>query len=732
MPTQEDLLASLQGSQLANTIADKVASGLTMEQILADEKILEQWNDQYKKLFDKREGKFDVSLTKIYELYKAGKYPNLTAMQKKSLELLKDIQGVSDWRDWKDRNADMAKNIAGTVGAVAAGIAVTVATGGAGAPVLGVILGGTVTTVGMWAIDNKWVGGKDLGVNFALNTIPFGVGRAFGILRKGTLIAGNISKSLLAGTYALEGAIDVGVMSAGHSIKTGESFGESIEDNLAWALFPLVLHSAGPAMSKVKNIGFIKNILARKNAAEEVLTEVQRAKILIQLGNRKLGTEMLDKLNQKLKTLKRKETFSVLEEQAALQTKKETALAEVQTYIAENVVLSSKATLKPVKNGVIDTFNEVGDKLIIENAAGVRKQLTLLRSKGADSMVMIEGQSRPVKVDLSGGKLTINDPALKGEKIKKAFVAKHPKNGKDINAMVKELEDVKLNIRELNSVSKSFENFGAEMGELSAVYPQLQRDMRNLSKGEHIDDFLGGKLTRTEKGFEFADKAGKTMSGKNVDEVLSQVLPGAAANGEKLLTYKLAHLYRNGLTPERIQTILQRSSLSRALGGKAKNAFEIELGTQKYQIHFDPSVPEGIIFRDAAGQVIAGDHIIARQLESKVFAKMSEKYKAFEFQCRDVKTPLGRLIPEAMKPKILKELSQKLHKPITVLENMTLGPVVEGLHSFANAPTFGKFFNVITGGNNFNRLMLGTILYLDMQPNSEANAGADYIKYVFG
>lgn len=102
-----------------------------MDQILADEDILEDWNDQYKKLFDKWEGSFDGSLTKIYEGYKAGKYPNLTPMQKKSLELLKDIQGVSNRRDWKDRNADMAKSIAGTVAAVAAGIAVTVATGGA-------------------------------------------------------------------------------------------------------------------------------------------------------------------------------------------------------------------------------------------------------------------------------------------------------------------------------------------------------------------------------------------------------------------------------------------------------------------------------------------------------------------------------------------------------------------------------------------------------------------------
>lgn len=227
------------------------------------------------------------------------------------------------------------------------------------------------------------------------------------------MIAKSTSKALLAGTYAIEGAVDVGVISAGHSFKTGESFVNSLEDNLAWALFPLVLHSAGPAMKSFKNIGFIKNILARKNLAEETLSEVQRAKILAQLGQKKLSQELLDKLNAKLKDLKRKETFSVLEEQAALQATKKSLLADAQTYIAENVVLSSKASLQPVRSGMIDTFNEVGDKLIIEGVGGVRKQITLLRVKGKDSMIMIEGQARPVKVDLTGGRLKLNDPGVK-------------------------------------------------------------------------------------------------------------------------------------------------------------------------------------------------------------------------------------------------------------------------------------------------------------------------------
>lgn len=55
-------------------------------------------------------------------------------------------------------------------------------------------------------------------------------------------------------------------------------------------------------------------------------------------------------------------------------------------------------------------------------------------------------------------------------------------------------------------------------------------------------------MKRIDGGYEFIDKAGKATSVKNAGELLNNVLPTAAANGEKLLTYKLAHLYRNNLT----------------------------------------------------------------------------------------------------------------------------------------------------------------------------------------
>lgn len=92
MPSQDDLLKSISGTKLGNTIAEKIAAGQDMDTILKDEKISKERNEHYKKLFDKWETKFDRSIGKIYNAYKLGKYPNLTPMQKKSLELLKDMQ----------------------------------------------------------------------------------------------------------------------------------------------------------------------------------------------------------------------------------------------------------------------------------------------------------------------------------------------------------------------------------------------------------------------------------------------------------------------------------------------------------------------------------------------------------------------------------------------------------------------------------------------------------------
>ncbi len=62
-------------------------------------------------------------------------------------------------------------------------------------------------------------------------------------------------------------------------------------------------------------------------------------------------------------------------------------------------------------------------------------------------------------------------------------------------------------MRSLKSLGLSFKAFGIEMRDLSAVYPQLKRDIKNLKVGESIDDFLGYKVTRTDKGFEAVDKS---------------------------------------------------------------------------------------------------------------------------------------------------------------------------------------------------------------------------------
>ncbi len=165
MPTQDDLMKSIatENPTLAESIAIKIQQGLSMEQILADKDTLKQWNEAYKKLFDTWEKGFDGALTLMYTKYKEGKYPDITPMQKKAFEMLKDIQGTNDRWDWKDRNVNMATNIAGSVTAITAGIAVTILTAGlgtgAGVAIASVGAGALTTTVGMWVNENKLMGG---------------------------------------------------------------------------------------------------------------------------------------------------------------------------------------------------------------------------------------------------------------------------------------------------------------------------------------------------------------------------------------------------------------------------------------------------------------------------------------------------------------------------------------------------------------------------------------------
>lgn len=43
-----------------------------------------------------------------------------------------------------------------------------------------------------------------MSINLAMNTIPFGVGKAFQYLRQGALVAKGASKALIGATYAAE------------------------------------------------------------------------------------------------------------------------------------------------------------------------------------------------------------------------------------------------------------------------------------------------------------------------------------------------------------------------------------------------------------------------------------------------------------------------------------------------------------------------------------------------
>lgn len=157
------------------------------------------------------------------------------------------------------------------------------------------------------------------------------------------------------------------MISGGQSAKTGESFADSLQENVAWAVFPLLLHKGAPALKGIKS-KLIDPLFARKNLAEETMTELNKAKILAQLGKKQMSQEVLDKLNTKLKTLKRNETIKMLDEEAELVAKKESLSKDISTYIGENRIgKKAQLPISSVSSGSIENFNAIGDKVIVVN-----------------------------------------------------------------------------------------------------------------------------------------------------------------------------------------------------------------------------------------------------------------------------------------------------------------------------------------------------------------------------
>lgn len=210
------------------------------------------------------------------------------------------------------------------------------------------------------------------------------------------------------------------------------------------------------------------------------------------------------------------------------------------------------------RGGLIGDFNQVGDRLVVVSRKNVRTEMVLIEVNGKDSYVRIGNQT--VKADLSNGKLNIKDPLFKGETITGSCVVKHPNaRGVDVNKMMGDLKAVKSDVVNVQSLMTTFEAFGPQMSDLAKIYPQMQRDLRNLRKGgKSIEDFMGYKVTKTDAGFELEDIQTKTKTTvKNSGEVLAHVLPQAEASGQRILTYKLQHLFDN-MTAEKLQKILQR------------------------------------------------------------------------------------------------------------------------------------------------------------------------------
>ncbi|MBP6910274.1 hypothetical protein KBC03_01610 [Patescibacteria group bacterium] len=220
----------------------------------------------------------------------------------------------------------------------------------------------------------------------------------------------------------------------------------------------------------------------------------------------------------------------------------------------------------------------------------MRKEVTLIKFAGKDSIVSIDGAA-PVRANLTGGKLNVKDPAFRGDKITGSYLAKHKNpRGVDVNAMMVDLQTAKRDLVNVKALSATFEAFGPQMNDIAKIYPQMQRDLRNLRKGgKEIEDFMGYRVKKTDGGFEVTDVAtGNATTMKNSGEVLNYVLPQAEKSGTKILTYKLQHLYDN-MDAAKLEKILQRGKGVKKINGKMP-AYEVSVDGVAYQVEFNSAI----------------------------------------------------------------------------------------------------------------------------------------------
>lgn len=107
--------------------------------------------------------------------------------------------------------------------------------------------------------------------------------------------------------------------------------------------------------------------------------------------------------------------------------------------------------------------------------------MAIIKYDGANSIVSVDG-GNAVRADLTGGKLNIKSPIFKGDTITGSYMSKHPNpRGVDINKVMADLEATKADLVGVRSLTNASAAFSREMNELSAIYPQLQRDLRNMT-----------------------------------------------------------------------------------------------------------------------------------------------------------------------------------------------------------------------------------------------------------
>ncbi|GEM_PF-6385150 len=480
-------------------------------------------------------GMWGADVSEVEALFGSGF--SFSSEQREAYELLKDIQGIG-WGDFSDKTIGYAAEGVKIAGIIGVGILAGVASGGTGfvamaasygatvglgATASGIIGAGVIGGGSMTAVSSLMYGKghdegdflKEHGLDFAVNSLGFGIGRGLNTLRLAAVgddvahLGTRLSTAgIETGTDLTTGfAMEIGLMSVQQGISFSESWEMFKSNPMMWGL--------GMGMGAFGVVGSMKRVNPR-NLSPEALHVVDQSQ--------KTMRGQMNKLKKMLKDTGKTP-------QDAFES------GDIAKFIRENVPEGNQAHFREA----LDQYTEAQKQF----SRTINEADLIIRQKEGESLlenldVSLEGIEKKLNLELAAA--TKNGDTKGVGKLKKQIQAVEKiKSGEaTLESGYQGVRDLKsLTIEEQQAVaSKILENSGLKVEQILDVTEtvgtlrKLELNKQNILEGQKLEAFAECKDI---------DDALKTVREalEGGDDMLKRLELDATASPENLLIGEL-------------------------------------------------------------------------------------------------------------------------------------------------------------------------------------------------